>query len=114
MTEQTDVNDPTLTFDSDCGIAKSMRGEIKYKQEALRLIDQRIMGVLFGRGVTGHKTDDGSWSIQNKITRSIDRAKLIALGVSLETIEAATNESSSDPFLVWREKKAKDDGTLPS
>ena len=43
-----------------------------------------------------------------------DRAKLIALGVSLETIEAATNESSSDPFLVWREKKAKDDGTLPS
>jgi hypothetical protein len=107
MTKKIDVDDPTMTFDSDLGLAKSLRNDIKFKQEALRVIDQRVMQALFSRGEVGHKQPDGSWSIQTKVSKTIDKGALVAAGVSIDIIEAATKESISSPFLVWREKKEK-------
>jgi hypothetical protein len=94
--------DPTTTFDEDCSRAISLRAEIAKQQEELKRYDERIMQVIFGRGETTHKSTWGSWSIQNRTTDRLDRAALLAHGVDMDIIKAATKTSVSDPFLVFR------------
>lgn len=87
-----------------------------------RLIDKEIIEHLFeseSRYMTedgGFKVqeDRGSWALGAKVTKTLDPAKLLAAGVAIETIEAATTTSVSEPFVTFypkREPKPKKEKT---
>lgn len=98
-----------LTFDEKMMAARNIRVQIKCLEKEKDGLDLDIMAEILGTGETKLKQDEGTWSIQNRHTSKLNKGKLILAGVDLEIIEAATTESSSAPFLMWRGKDAEED-----
>lgn len=88
------------------------RADIKTLDARKDQIDADIIATLFSRGEAGLKgAPQGTWAIENKITRTINRAKLVAAGVDPATIDECTDESVSDPYLKLYPKRGPKDET---
>lgn len=79
--------------------AQSHRQDIKTLEERKAQIDADIIATLFSRGDVKLAAAQGTWAIENKITRTIDKGKLVAFGVDPQVIEDATTEHASSPYL---------------
>lgn len=98
-----------FNFDDAQREARRLRDEIAGLKQQQKELDGVLMTEVLARGDTSVKIEgEGSWSIQNRTSRRIDKAKLVAAGVDIEVITGATTETTSDPFLVWRQVKEKD------
>lgn len=96
------------------------RSDIKTLEDRKALIDADILAHIFeseGRYMTpdgAYKVQDGdrgTWGIGARTTKTIDPAKLIALGVAIDIIDQATTTNTGSPFLTFypkREKKEKE------
>jgi hypothetical protein len=95
-------------------VATHFQRQIEYRTHLKAKIDQLerekntydavLIEHLLGQGQTGYQDPDGRFSaaVQSRRTAVISRGRLIAEGVPVEKIEAATVVSVSDPFLVVR------------
>jgi hypothetical protein len=83
------------------------RADIKTLEDRKDMIDADIMATLFSKGDVGLKgAPQGTWAIENKITHTIDKGKLVAYGVDPQVIEDSTTENSSAPYLKLYPKRA--------
>lgn len=85
--------------------ARTHREDVKTLQDRQALIDADLMATLFSKGETGLKDSSGTWSIQSRETKTIDRAMLIAAGVDVQVIDDCTKVTNSEPYLILYPKK---------
>lgn len=95
---------PTLPTEHELQYAIADLAKVKAQIKALEAEEeqreQQIIDTLFEQGrVDFTIPDQVKVVIQNKTTRTVQPAKLIAAGVDPHIVEAATNVSVSAPFL---------------
>lgn len=78
--------------------------ELKARKKALEAdeeqVEQQVLDSMYFRGTMTYLIPHVvKANIQDKVTRTIDRAKLIGLGVDPAKVDEATNVSRSDPFV---------------
>jgi hypothetical protein len=71
---------------------------------------------VLGDGLTKYADPEGRFtaSVQKRTTRTISREALIAQGVPVEKIDAATKDSTSEPYLVFRQTTGADEDPTPA
>lgn len=77
-----------------------LKAEITRLEDAAKPVAAAIVDALFAAGLTEHHDPVyGKIALQNKTTRTVDAALLVALGVDADLVTRATKVSTSAPFL---------------
>lgn len=101
--DHSDISTETLI--DEYGAIKAL---IKDYETLSKWVSAELMSRLFAAGESKAKSDQFSVTIQTKTTKVIDRGTLIARGVAIDVVEAATRQTVSDPFVVVRRLGEKD------
>jgi hypothetical protein len=107
---ETDALDPQALIDElnlDCAKAAKLRQQIKTLETELEPVNKRIIAGCFASGKTDHVIEGWKANIENRVTRTISAAKLIARGVSADVIAESTDVTTSEPFVKFYAIKAK-------
>lgn len=85
--------------------ALTLKQALDAMEERRRVCNEHLIRKMFDKGLTSFEGQYGTAGIQNKTTKTINRAKLIAHGVDPVDIDDSTDISISDPFVVIRPAK---------
>ena len=66
--------------------ARGLRADIKRQTVEQKALDAEIMAMFYAEGETTLRTDDGTWSIQNRTSKRLDKKLLVLRGVDLDII----------------------------
>jgi len=88
-------------------VADAIKGSEEYKDELGKDI-AGILRVAANDTKEGIRLKDGVVRMEQKPTKTLSKERLLELGVSADTIAAATVETLSDPFVRFRPISKKD------
>lgn len=97
--------DPAAVLAARIAAYNDITAHLKYLEASRKAMTPEIIALIFDTPTVDHVVlPTGTMRIRTKVTRTIKAERLIAQGISMAVIEAATVESVSEPFLQFYAK----------